>query len=109
MSEEYTIEEIELTEGFAKHIYDWYVANRIVNHALSRADYVRAHNQRIQSIFSDLRELNFLIEQRDYNGILNTWAFMDEETREIVPFHVIDYIDKIRSDHPYVEQNDDGF
>jgi hypothetical protein len=105
----FLFEEIELTEGFSKHIYDWYVENKIINHPLSRADYVRAHNQQIQSIFDDLKELLYCLEKRDSNAILNSWGLMDEEIRELVPFSVIDYIDKIRSEYQYEKQKDDDF
>ena len=107
MSEEYTIEEIELTEGFAKYIYDWYNESYIVNHPLSRADYVRANNQRVQSIFNDLKELNYLIEERKSNEILNHYGWMEEEAKELIPQSIIDHIEKLRSEVAFIEKNDD--
>ena len=107
MSEEYTIEEIELTEDFAKHIYNWYNENFIVSHPLSRADYVRANNQRVQSVFSDLKELNYLIEERKHNETVSHYGWLDDETKELIPQSIIDHIEKLRSEVALIEKNDD--
>lgn len=107
MSEEYTFEEIELTENFAKFIYDWYCENRIVNHPLSRADFVRANNQRVQAIFDDLKELNYLIEERKTDRIISHYGWMDEEAKELVPVEVVDYIEKLKAEVTFIESNDD--
>jgi len=109
MSKEYTIEEIELTEDFSRHICNWRNENFIVNHPLSRADYVRSNNQHVQLVFNELKELLHFLEEQDHNRVLNLWGLMDEETRELVPFQVVDYIDKIRSEYQYEDQKDDDF
>lgn len=106
MSNEYTFEEIELTENFAKFIYDWYCENRIVNHPLSRADYVRANNQRIQVIFEDLKELNYLIEERKIDQIISHYGWMDDEAKELVPFEIVEHIDKLKAGAALIENND---
>jgi hypothetical protein len=95
MSEEYTIEEIELTEDFGRYIYNWYSENYIVNHPLSRADYVRANNQRVRSIFNDLKELNYFIEERKHNEVLSHYGWLDDEAKELIPQTVIDHIKNI--------------
>ena len=105
----YTFEEIELTEDFSRHICNWRNENYIVNHALSRAEYVRENNQRVQLVFNELKELLHFLEEQDYNRVLNLWGLMDEEIRELVPFQVVDYIDKIRSEYYYEEQKEDDF
>lgn len=107
MSDEYTIEEIELTENFGKHIYNWYCENRIVDHPLSRADYVRGHNQRIVSIFSDLKELLYLIEEQKYDEAVSHYGWMEDEARELVTQDVIDYLEKLRIETTPIEKNDD--
>lgn len=109
MNKTYTFEEIEMTEDFSRHISNWRNENFIVNHPLSRADYVRANNQHVQIIFNDLKELLHFLEEKDNNRVLNLWGFLDEEAKELVPFSVVDYIDKIRSEHQYEEQKDDDF
>jgi hypothetical protein len=107
MSEEYTLEEIELTEDFGRHIHNWYCENRIVDHPLSRADYVRANNQRVQVIFNDLKELNYLIEERKYNEALSHHGWMDDEARELVTQPIIDWLEKHRVQVDLIEKNDD--
>lgn len=107
MSEDYTIEEIELTENFGKHIYNWYCENRIVNHPLSRADYVRGHNQRIETIFSDLKELIYLIEERKYNEAISHYGWMEDEAKELLTQDVIDYLEKLKIETALIEKSDD--
>ena len=107
MSEEYTIEEIELTENFSKHIYNWYCENRIADHPLSRADYVRGHNQRIESIFSDLKELLYLIEERKYDQVISHYGWMEDEAREVLTQDIIDYLEKLKIETASIEKNDD--
>ena len=107
MSDEYTIEEIELTENFSKHIYNWYCENRIVDHPLSRADYVRGHNQRVESIFSDLKELTYLIEEQKYEQAISHYGWMEDEARELLTQDVIDYLEKLRIETTPIEKNDD--
>jgi len=107
MSEEYTIEEIELTEDFGRYIYNWYNENYIVNHPMSRADYVRANNQRVRSIFNDLKELNYLIEERKNNDVLNHYGWLDNEVKEVITQPILDHIEKLRSEAALIEKNDD--
>lgn len=107
MSEDYTIEEIELTENFSKHVYNWYCENRIVDHPLSRADYVRGHNQRIEVIFSDLKELIYLIEERKYDEAVSHYGWMEDEARELLTQDVVDYLEKLKSETTPIEKNDD--
>lgn len=107
MSDEYTLEEIELTEEFNKHIYNWYVENRIINHELSRADYVRGHNQRINAIFSELNELCYLIEERKNNEAISHYGWMDDEARELVTSNIVDYIEKLKAETSLIEKDDD--
>jgi hypothetical protein len=107
MSDEYTMEEIELTENFAKFIYDWYCSNKIINHPLSRADYVRANNQRVQVIFDDLKELNYLLEERKHSEAISHYGWMDEEAKELVPFEIVEHIDKLKAEAALIENNDD--
>ena len=107
MSEEYTFEEIELTEDFARYIYNWYCENMIVNHPLSRVDFVRANNQRVQAIFDDLKELNYLIEERKTHQILSHYGWMNEEAKELVTSNIIDYIEKLKAEADLIEKNDD--
>ena len=106
MSEEYTFEEIELTEDFARYIYDWYTENYIINHPLSRADYVRANNQHIQSIFDDLKELNYLIEERKTHQIISHYGRMNEEAKELIPSDVINHIERLKAETALIEKDD---
>jgi hypothetical protein len=107
MSEEYTFEDIELTEDFARYIYDWYCENIIVNHPLSRADFVRANNQRVQVIFDDLKELNYLIEERKTDQIISHYGWMNEEAKELVPQNIVDHIEKLKAEYTLIKNNDD--
>jgi hypothetical protein len=107
MNEEYPLEEVLLIEDFSKTIYDWYCTNKIVNHALSRADFVRAHNQRIQSIFSDLNELRYLLEERKANEAISHYGWMDEEAKELVPGIIVEYIEKLNSEASLTDNEDD--
>jgi len=109
MSEEYTLEEIELTEDFARSTYNWYCENRIINHTLARADYVKGHNQRVNSIFQDLNELRFLLEERKTTEALCCFGCMDEETLELIPQAVVDYLERLKAENALIENNDDGF
>jgi len=108
MSEEYTIEEIDLTEDFARHIYDWYSESYIVSHPLSRADFVRGNNQRVQAIFDDLKELNYLIEERKTSQIISHYGWMDEEAKELIPQSIIDYIENLKTTIS-LSENDEEF
>jgi len=107
MSKEYSIEEIELTENFSRHIYDWYCENRIVNHPLSRADYVRGHNQRIETIFSDLKELIYLIEEQKYDEAVSHYGWMEDEARELLTQDIINYLENLKNETALIEKNDD--
>lgn len=107
MNEEYPLEEVLLIEDFSKTIYDWYCTNKIVNHTLARADFVRAHNQRIQSIFSDLNELRYLLEERKANEAISHYGWMDEEAKEIVPNDIVEYIEKLNSEASLTDNEDD--
>jgi len=107
MSEEYTLEEIELTEEFNKHIYNWYVQNRIINHELSRADFVRGHNQRVKAIFSELSELCYLIEERKSNEAICHYGWMEEEAKELVTQEIVAYLEKLKAETAIIENNDD--
>jgi hypothetical protein len=107
MSGEYTIEEIELTENFSMFIYNWYCENKIINHPLSRADFVRANNQRVQVIFDDLKELNYLIEERKTNEVISHYGWMNEEAKELVPLEIINHIEKLKAENDFIEKNDD--
>jgi hypothetical protein len=107
MSDEYTLDEIILTEDFARTTYDWYNTNKIINHALSRADFVRAHNQRINSIFTDLNELRYLIEERKSNEAISHYGWMDEEAKELVPEEIVKHIEKLRRETALIDKNDE--
>ena len=107
MSDKYTFEEIELTENFARTTYDWYCENRIVNHALSRADYVRAHNQRINVIFTDLNELRYLLEERKNDEAISHYGWMDEEAKDLVPVDVVEHIEKLKAEASLIDKNDE--
>lgn len=109
MSEEYTIDEINLTEEFNKHIYNWYVENRIINHELSRADYVRGHNQRVKAIFSELSELCYLIEERKSNEAICHYGWMDEEAKELVTREIINHLEKLKLETTSIERDDDFY
>jgi hypothetical protein len=109
MSEEYSLEEIELTEDFSRTIYNWYCENRIVNHALARADFVKGHNQRVNSIFQDLNELRFLIEERKTTEALCCYSCMGEEVLELIPQTIVDHLEKLKTEHALIENNDDDF
>ena len=108
MSEEYTIEEIELTEDFGRYIYNWYNENYIVNHPMSRADFVRANNQRVRSIFNELKELNCLIEERKHSEVANHYGWMDDEVKELVPQYIVDHIKNIDTT-VFALENDEDF
>lgn len=107
MSEEYTLEEVLLTEEFGKYIYDWYVENRIINHPLSRADFVRGHNQRINVIFSDLKELKYLIEERKTNELVSHYGWMGEKAKELVPQEIVEYIQKLSLEASLIDKEDE--
>ena len=107
MSDDYTLDEILLVEDYAKFVYDWYVENKIVQHALSRADYVRGHNQRIQVIFDDLNELRYLLEERKVDQIISHHAWMDEEAKELTPQSIIDYIENLKAEASLIEKDDE--
>jgi hypothetical protein len=107
MSEEYTIEEIELTEDFGRYIYNWYNENYIVNHPMSRADFVRASNQRVRSIFNDLKELNYLIEERKHNEVVSHYGWLYDEVKELIPQSIIDHIESIDTTVSSTENDDD--
>jgi hypothetical protein len=107
MSEEYTLEEVILVDEFAKFIYDWYVENRIIQHAITRADYVRGHNHHTKLIFDDLNELRFLLEERKVNEAISHYGWLDEEVRELVPQSIVDYINKLKEETLPVEEDDD--
>jgi hypothetical protein len=100
----YSLEEVVMTEEFAKATYDWYCENRIINHELSRAEFVRAHNQRIEFIFSDLNELRYLIEEQKHNEAVCHYGWMDEEAKELVPQAVVDYLKTVDSHTENVEE-----
>jgi hypothetical protein len=107
MSEEYTLEEIELTEDFSRYIYDWYCENMVISHPISRADFVRANNQRVQVIFDDLKELNYLIEERKTDQIISHYGWMNEEAKELVTPGIIDHIEKLKAEVALIEKNND--
>jgi len=107
MSNEYTLEEIELTEDFSKLIYNWYCENRIVKHSLSRADHVRAHNQQVEFTFSDLKELCYLLEERKINEAISHYGWMNEEAKEVVPLYVVEYLEKLKAETSFAENDDD--
>jgi len=107
MNNEYSLEEIELTEEFNKHIYNWYVQNRIINHELSRADFVRGHNQRVKAIFSELSELCYLIEERKSNEAICHYGWMEEEAKELVTQEIVAHLEKLKAETAIIENNDD--
>ena len=103
--DEYTLEEIELTEDFSRHIVNWYKENFIVEHSLSRADFVRANNQRIQAIFDDLKHLLYYLEERNHTQAINLWRSLDSEAKEIIPENVIEHINTIQPES--IQEEDD--
>jgi hypothetical protein len=91
---DFSLEEILMTEEFSQHIYRWWNENKIIKHALSRADYVRQHNQHIQVIFDDLKELNYLLESGKYTEAVCHYGWMDDEAKALVTPAVVNFIEK---------------